>query len=77
MSATEQPSATEPNPPTDARHDRYAALRFRDFRLLVAGRFVTLVGGMMVSVAVGWELYERTRARRRARLGCAGRRSSR
>jgi MFS family permease len=43
-----------------ARHDPYAALRFRDFRLLIGGRFIAQIGEMMVSVAVGWELYERT-----------------
>jgi len=41
-------------------HDPYAALRFRDFRLLMAGRFTAQIGEMMVSTAVGWELYERT-----------------
>lgn len=40
--------------------DPYAAWRFPDFRLLIAGRFVAQVGEMMVSVSVGWELYERT-----------------
>jgi MFS family permease len=44
-----------------ARRDPYAALRFRDFRLLIAGRFAAQIGEMMVSVAIGWELYERTR----------------
>ena len=44
-----------------ARHDPYAALRFRDFRLLVAGTFLTVVAEQMLGVAVGWELYERTR----------------
>jgi MFS family permease len=39
----------------------WAALRFRDFRLLIGGRFVAQIGEMMVSVAIGWELYERTR----------------
>src|SRR5215207_6815003 len=43
-----------------ARRDPYAALRFRDFQLLIAGRFVAQVGELMVSVGVGWELYERT-----------------
>src|SRR5258708_19510377 len=41
-------------------HDPYAALRFRDFRLLVVGRFIASLGEQMVSVAIGWELYERT-----------------
>jgi MFS family permease len=43
-----------------ARHDPYAALRHRDFRLLLFGRFVASLGEQMVSVAIGWELYERT-----------------
>lgn len=42
------------------RRDPYAALRFRDFRLLITGRFIAQLGEMMVSVGVGWELYERT-----------------
>ncbi|MFN8421710.1 MAG: MFS transporter [Anaerolineae bacterium] len=51
-------SSESPNPP--ARPDPYAALRYRDFRLLIAGRFTAQIGEMMVSVGVGWELYERT-----------------
>jgi len=47
--------------PTDTgRRDPYAVLRYRDFRLLIGGRFIAQVGEMMVSVSVGWELYERT-----------------
>ena len=42
------------------RHDPYAVLRYRDFRLVVAGRFVATLGEMMISVAIGWELYQRT-----------------
>ena len=61
MSATEQPSATEQIQQTDARHDPYAALRLRDFRLLLAGTFLAVVAEQMLGVAIGWELYERTR----------------
>jgi MFS family permease len=43
-----------------SRTDPYAALRFRDFRLLVGGRLAAQLGEMMVSTAIGWELYERT-----------------
>lgn len=43
-----------------AQHDPLAALRYRDFRLLAAGRFVASLGEQMLGVAVGWELYERT-----------------
>src|SRR5688572_8319580 len=53
-----EPAATE----SATRHDPYAALRFRDFRLLVAGTVLTVVSERMLGVAVGWELYERTRA---------------
>lgn len=55
---TAEPS--ESVPPPAERHDPYAALRFRDFRLLAFGRFVASLGEQMVSVAIGWELYERT-----------------
>lgn len=37
-----------------------AALRWRDFRLLLVGSVVSTVGLQMQSTAVGWELYERT-----------------
>jgi MFS family permease len=46
--------------PRPTRRDPYAALQLRDFRLLIIGRFVAQLGEMMVSVAVGWELYLRT-----------------
>jgi MFS family permease len=48
-----------PEPPV-ARKDPYAALRYRDFRLLLAGRFVTSLGDQMLSFAIGWELWLRT-----------------
>ncbi|HZT40893.1 MAG TPA: MFS transporter [Chthonomonadaceae bacterium] len=50
-------AASEGPPQT---HDPYAALRYNDFRLLVTGRFLTTLGGQMVDVAVGWQLYEQT-----------------
>jgi MFS family permease len=55
---------TEPQAAADlaARHDPYAALRFRGFRLLLAGTFLTVVAEQMLGVAVGWELFERTRS---------------
>ena len=45
---------------SSARHDPYAALRFRDFRLLLVGRFITSLGDQMLSFAIGWELWLRT-----------------
>ncbi|HEX8034177.1 MAG TPA: MFS transporter [Ktedonobacterales bacterium] len=47
-------------PTSSSTYDAYAALRFREFRLLAAGRFLAALGEQMLGVAVGWELYERT-----------------
>jgi MFS family permease len=43
-----------------ARHDPYRALRYRNFRLLFIGIFLSSIGEQMVTVAIGWELYDRT-----------------
>ncbi len=47
-------------PPRAAGHDPYAVLRNRDVALYLIGRLAASVGQQMVTVAVGWELYERT-----------------
>jgi MFS family permease len=41
-------------------HDPYAALRNRDYRYLLAGNLLASLGSEMQSVALGWELYQRT-----------------
>jgi MFS family permease len=41
-------------------HDPYAVLRNRNLLLYLTGRFVASMGQQMLTVAVGWELYERT-----------------
>jgi MFS family permease len=41
-------------------HDPYGALRYRDYRCLLGGSVLASVGGEVLAVAVGWELYERT-----------------
>jgi MFS family permease len=41
-------------------HDPYAAFRYRDYRLYAIGGTLNALGGQMQSVAVGWEIYERT-----------------
>ncbi|MDM3859562.1 MAG: MFS transporter [Aphanizomenon gracile PMC644.10] len=43
-----------------AQHDPLAAMRFRDYRLFTIGRVLLFTGGQMQTVALGWELYERT-----------------
>ena len=41
-------------------HDPYLALRIVDFRLLLIGAFLASFGQQMVTIAIGWELYDRT-----------------
>jgi MFS family permease len=43
-----------------AEHDAYAALRHRDYRLLLSGGVLTSIASEAQAVVVGWELYERT-----------------
>jgi MFS family permease len=43
-------------------HDPYQAFRFRDYRLLFTGTLIATLGEQMLNVAIGWELYERTRS---------------
>ena len=57
--------AEAPDPPATASpagtaSDPYAVLRNRDFVLYLIGRLVASFGQQMLTVAVGWELYERT-----------------
>jgi MFS family permease len=42
------------------RHDPYAALRHRDFRLFLIGWCISVIGNQILEVAVGWDLYQRT-----------------
>lgn len=54
-----------PHPPPAVQlaretHDPYAVLRIGDFRRFLAGGMLATVGMQMQSVAIGWELYERT-----------------
>src|ERR1043165_3708630 len=44
----------------EGRADPYQVLRNRDFLLYLIGRFIASFGQQMVTVAVGWQLYERT-----------------
>jgi MFS family permease len=46
--------------PVVAAHNPYEVLRNRDLLLYLIGRFVASLGQQMLTVAVGWELYERT-----------------
>src|SRR5437016_13671635 len=54
-----QPDSLETSP-LAPMHDPYAVLRNRDFLLYLTTRFLASLGQQMLTVAVGWELYERT-----------------
>ncbi len=41
-------------------HDPYAAFRVRDYRMYVLGWLLAMIGTRMQSVAIGWEMYQRT-----------------
>jgi MFS family permease len=41
-------------------HDPFPALRYKDYRFYAIALFLSVMGFRMQSVAVGWELYERT-----------------
>jgi MFS family permease len=56
---TETP-ATDSPAQVITQHDAYAALRERDFRLFLAGHLISVLGVQMQTVAVGWQLYEKT-----------------
>jgi MFS family permease len=47
-------------PAPSQRHDPYQALRYRDFRLFFLAVFLSAIGEQMLTVAIGWELYQRT-----------------
>jgi len=47
-------------PGAPASDHPYAVLRNRNFLLYLIGRFIASIGQQMLTVAVGWELYERT-----------------
>ena len=49
-------------PRENAAPSPYAVLRNRDVALYLVGRFVASMGQQMLTVAVGWELYERTQS---------------
>jgi MFS family permease len=42
------------------KHDPYAALRWRDFRLYISGNFLSITGLYMQTTAVLWEIHRRT-----------------
>ncbi len=60
MNVPESPPEQDSTPPMAGSDHPYAVLRNRNFLLYLVGRFVASIGQQMLTVAVGWELYERT-----------------
>ena len=52
--------ATSPSGNSTVKHNPYAALRERDFRLFLGGHVLSVLGVQMQNVAVGWQLYDKT-----------------
>ncbi|HEU4700211.1 MAG TPA: MFS transporter [Gemmatimonadales bacterium] len=48
-------------PPEPARHDPYASLRLRDFRLLILSVLAYTMGTQVQEVVIGWQLYALTK----------------
>jgi MFS family permease len=55
-------SEPEPGALMAAAHDPYAALRLWDFKLYLVGNVLAIFGMQMQTVAVQWEIYERTKS---------------
>ena len=51
-----------------ARTDPYAAWRFPEFRKLLIGRLVFMLGTQAQGMALAWEIYVRTNGRSPCRL---------
>src|SRR5690348_4009567 len=54
------PAVPMPIEKAPSAHDPYAAFRFGDFSLFTAGNLLSIIGRLMLAVAVEWEIYART-----------------
>jgi len=61
MSASD-PARSNSSEESGPRHDPYAALRCRDYRWFLSGNMPYLIGLNMQTVAVSWEIYDRTKS---------------
>ena len=61
MQPPTEPSPDPANPPEERRQS-FLALREPSFRFYLAGNFVSLLGLQMQRIAVGWEVWQRTKS---------------
>src|SRR3982751_5997305 len=57
MQATERDVADDAAVDSAASNGAFAALRYRDYRLLWLGQFVSMTGSQMQVVAINWHVY--------------------
>src|SRR5437773_7885577 len=57
---TQRPAIPLPIEREPRAHDPYASFRFGDFSLFTAGNLLSIIGRLMLMVAVEWEIYART-----------------
>jgi MFS family permease len=55
-----RPAVPSPIESVPRPHDPYAAFRFGDFSLFTVGNLLSIIGRLMLAVAVEWEVYART-----------------
>jgi MFS family permease len=55
-------TAAPTEPELHGTHDPYAAFRFKAYRYYAVGNLVSVTGRAMLAVAVGWEIFQRTRS---------------
>lgn len=53
------PNKPQQEAPAD-KHDPYAAFRIPKYRIYIIGWFLAMIGTRIQSVAIGWEMYQRT-----------------
>src|SRR5690349_3443206 len=68
---TDRPASAAPTEPEmRGGRDPYAAFRWRSYRLYATGNLTSVIGRQMLTVAVEWEIYQRTHSA--AALGFVG-----
>ncbi|MFN2533513.1 MAG: MFS transporter, partial [Pyrinomonadaceae bacterium] len=60
MAVPKSDTTSRLSPPT--KHTAFAALRYRDFRLLWMGQIISVTGSQMQSVAINWHVYLLTKS---------------
>ena len=60
--ASAEPAVSALEYESQIRHDPYAALRTREYRLFAVSHVLAIVGGQVQSVALAWQVYRQTKS---------------